>query len=209
MRISLKQTLNAIAIGAITSWQILALSPVRAEVRTGLAPVPLWVSTATTAADGFVPPLGSAADFLPQVFLPQVFLPQTDAITDTHLLLDLSERTLYLYRRGAVLDTFPVAVGRQGWETPTGRFTVFQMQQNPVWEHPFTGELVPPGDTNPLGHRWIGFWSDGTNAIGFHGTPQEASIGQAVSHGCVRLYNRDVLVLYEQVAIGTPVYVTP
>lgn len=137
------------------------------------------------------------------------YLPQNSAIADTALLLDLSDRTLYVYNRGTVLNTFAVAIGREGWETPTGRFTVFQMQQNPVWEHPFTGELVPAGDTNPLGHRWIGFWSDGTNAIGFHGTPQESSIGQAVSHGCVRLHNRDVVTLYEHVAIGTPVYVTP
>jgi L,D-transpeptidase ErfK/SrfK len=102
-----------------------------------------------------------------------------------------------------------VAVGRTGWETPTGRFSIFEMQQNPAWQHPFTGEVVPPGGNNPLGQRWLGFWSDGTNSIGFHGTPQESSIGQAISHGCVRLRNQDVVELYEKVALGTPVYVVP
>jgi L,D-transpeptidase ErfK/SrfK len=147
----------------------------------------------------FTPPLGSANDYLPQ----------EQFIEDTYLVLRLSERTLYLYNRNSMMRTYPVAIGREGWETPRGRFTIFQMQQNPTWEHPFTGELIPPGDDNPLGQRWLGFWSDGTNAIGFHGTPDTASVGQAISHGCVRLYNHDVVDLYDRIALGTPVYVVP
>jgi len=147
----------------------------------------------------FTPPLGSANDYLPQ----------EQFIEDAYLVLRLSERTLYLYNRDNMMRTYTVAIGRDGWETPRGRFTIFQMQQNPIWEHPFTGELIPPGDDNPLGQRWLGFWSDGTNAIGFHGTPDEASVGQAISHGCVRLYNHDVVDLYNRVALGTPVYVVP
>jgi lipoprotein-anchoring transpeptidase ErfK/SrfK len=64
------------------------------------------------------------------------------------------------------------------------------MLKQPTWIHPFTGETVP-GSTpeNPLGTRWIGFWTDGENSIGFHGTPNPESVGKAVSHGCVRMYN--------------------
>lgn len=194
-----RSALRATAIGlALMGWPILTTVPVRSEVAEPTFHAPQQLPSLTMETHGFSPPLGIAADYLP-----------TSAIADTYLLLRLSERTLYLYSHETVLNKFPVAVGRDGWETPTGRFTVFEMQQNPVWEHPFTGELIPPGDNNPLGHRWIGFWSDGTNAIGFHGTPQESSIGQAVSHGCVRLYNQDVVTLYNQVAIGTPVYVMP
>jgi lipoprotein-anchoring transpeptidase ErfK/SrfK len=165
------------------------------DLPPALTPAP----DANTEPVAFAPPLGSATDYLPLV----------RAAEESYLLLKLSERTLYLYNRDTLVNTYPVAIGREGWETPTGRFTIFQMQQNPVWEHPFTGELVPPGADNPLGRRWLGFWSDGTNAIGFHGTPDEATIGQAVSHGCVRLYNRDVIELYGQVTIGTTVYVVP
>lgn len=147
----------------------------------------------------FSPHLGSARDHLPQI----------RTVEDTYLLLNLSERTLYLYHRDTELKSYPVAVGREGWETPTGRFAIFQMQQNPVWEHPFTGEHIPPGANNPLGQRWLGFWSDGTNSIGFHGTPDEESIGHAISHGCVRLYNQDIIELYEHVDVGTLVHVVP
>ncbi|MEL6938193.1 MAG: L,D-transpeptidase family protein [Cyanobacteria bacterium J06598_1] len=123
--------------------------------------------------------------------------------------LRLSERRLSVYRGEMLVANYTVAVGREGWQTPTGEFRVFQKQSDPSWEHPFTGEVIPPGPENPLGTRWIGFWSDGQNSIGFHGTPDESVIGSAVSHGCVRMRNEDVLALYEQVSMDTPVIVLP
>lgn len=123
--------------------------------------------------------------------------------------LHLSERRLAVYRGEMLIANYSVAVGREGWQTPTGEFSVFQKQSDPAWEHPFTGEVIPPGPDNPLGTRWIGFWSDGQNSIGFHGTPDESVIGSAVSHGCVRMRNEDVLALYEQVSVDTPVVVLP
>jgi lipoprotein-anchoring transpeptidase ErfK/SrfK len=125
------------------------------------------------------------------------------------LLLSLSERRVSLYSGDMLIASYEVAIGREGWSTPTGQFTVFQKQINPAWQHPFTGAVVPPGPENPLGSRWIGFWSDGTNAIGFHGTPDESVIGTAVSHGCVRMRNADVVALYDQVTVDTPVTVVP
>jgi lipoprotein-anchoring transpeptidase ErfK/SrfK len=100
-------------------------------------------------------------------------------------------------------------VGKSGWETPQGRFEIFQMLKDPAWEHPWNGSVVPPGPDNPLGDRWIGFWSDGVNTIGFHGTPAEESVGQAASHGCIRMLNDDVRNLYEIVELGIPVVVEP
>jgi lipoprotein-anchoring transpeptidase ErfK/SrfK len=84
---------------------------------------------------------------------------------------------------------------------------VIQKQQNPVWQQPITGELIPTGPDNPLGDRWISFWSDGHHQIGFHGTNKEQLIGQPVSHGCLRMRNSDIRALYEQVSVGTPVVV--
>ncbi len=125
------------------------------------------------------------------------------------LVLQLNERQLYVYRGDALVTTFPVAIGKTGWETPTGNFEVSYMLENPGWTNPFTGELMPPGPENPLGERWIAFWTDGRNEIGFHGTPNRHSIGQAVSHGCVRLYNEHIRELYELVTPGTGVTVLP
>ena len=123
------------------------------------------------------------------------------------LILDLSQRKVEVYQNQQLVATFPVAVGKKGWETPQGEFNVIQMIKNPAWQHPWNGKIVPPGPNNPLGERWIGFWTDGKNYIGFHGTPKEHLIGQAVSHGCVRMRNRDIKQLFELVSLGTSVKV--
>ena len=142
-----------------------------------------------------LPNLGPVADYLPQ--------------ESRHLVLRLGERRVYVYRRERVVSSYPVAIGRSGWETPTGNFKVLQAVKHPTWLHPFTGEVVPPGGDNPLGVRWIGFWTDGENFVGFHGTPHPELIGQAVSHGCVRMRNEDVVALFEQVEVGMRVIVEP
>ncbi len=126
-----------------------------------------------------------------------------------HLRLSLSDRKVYVYRGENIEATYPVAVGKAGWETPTGEFKVITQINQPGWTNPFTDEVMPPGPDNPLGDRWIGFWTDGTNTIGFHGTPNRESVGRAASHGCVRMYNEDIRKLFEVVALGTPVTVEP
>ena len=128
---------------------------------------------------------------------------------DARLVLDLGDRQVYVYRDQKLVVNYPVAIGQAGWETPSGSFHVLEMQRDPKWQHPITGEIVPAGPENPLGKRWIGFLYEGRTHIGFHGTNQEDLIGQAVSHGCVRMRNRDVIALYEQISLGTPVEVRP
>lgn len=125
------------------------------------------------------------------------------------LIVDLSDRRVYLFIRDRPVTFYPIAIGQPGWETPTGKFQVIQMQQNPEWVHPITGEVVRSGPANPLGSRWIGFWTDGHEQIGFHGTAEEKLVGKAVSHGCLRMRNQDVVALYQQIKIGTPVIVRP
>ncbi|MBD1914805.1 L,D-transpeptidase [Phormidium sp. FACHB-322] len=136
------------------------------------------------------------ADLLPEVVEQPV-----------HLRLSLSDRRVYVHRGNVVEASFPVAIGRPGWETPTGEFEIFSQITQPAWTNPFTNEVVPPGSENPLGDRWIGFWSDGNNVIGFHGTPNRDSVGRAASHGCVRMYNEDIRQLFDMVDLGTPVIV--
>jgi lipoprotein-anchoring transpeptidase ErfK/SrfK len=123
--------------------------------------------------------------------------------------LKLSKRQVTLYRGDQAIKSYPVAVGKPGWETPTGTFQVQHKVEKPTWVHPLReGIVIPGGDPdNPLGNYWVGFWTDGTNWIGFHGTPTPESIGKAASHGCVRMYNKDIAELFPQLSVGTVVTV--
>lgn len=127
----------------------------------------------------------------------------------SRLVVDLSDRRVYVWRAAKLQASYAVAVGQRGWQTPVGSFQVLKMQKYPLWRHPITGAVVPSGPDNPLGIGWIGFWSDGRLGVGFHGTNQAELVGQAVSHGCLRMHNRDMQALYKQVSVGTPVVVQP
>jgi lipoprotein-anchoring transpeptidase ErfK/SrfK len=127
---------------------------------------------------------------------------------ETSLEISLSRREVTLYHGSSAVKRYPIGIGRAGWETPLGTFEVQQMREDPVWIHPFTDERIPSGDDrNPLGTRWIGFWTDGRLWVGFHGTSDPSSVGTAASHGCIRMHNADVEELFAQVEIGTPVTV--
>jgi L,D-transpeptidase ErfK/SrfK len=155
---------------------------------------------------------------LPELPPIQPILPDIDEI---RLELKLSERRVYVYRDRKLLASYPVAIGRPGYETPIGTFEVTRMVIDPAWtfpdiidsttgvRHTRVGEFIPPGIENPLGSRWIGFATSNTNAIGFHGTSDLDSIGKAASHGCIRMYNADIKAMFELVQIRTPVVVQP
>jgi lipoprotein-anchoring transpeptidase ErfK/SrfK len=120
----------------------------------------------------------------------------------------LSARQLALYRGTTLLRTYPVAVGREGWQTPTGTFEVLEKIADPAWMNPFTRRVIAGGSVeNPLGRHWLGFWTDGENWVGMHGTPNPESVGRAASHGCIRLHNEDIRELFTLVGVGTPVRV--
>ena len=64
---------------------------------------------------------------------------------------------------------------------------------------------IPPGPDNPLGRRWLEFATGDGWQIGLHGTPHPELLGQAVSHGCVRIRDEDVVKGYGRVRVGTVV----
>jgi lipoprotein-anchoring transpeptidase ErfK/SrfK len=138
---------------------------------------------------------------------PTVATGSLPAIEAVNLVLKLKEKRVYVYKGDKVLAKYPVAIGKRGRETPTGEWHVMEKIKNPGWTSFKTGEFMSPGRENPLGSRWIGFWTDGRDMIGFHGTSKLDSIGRAVSNGCVRMYNRDVKSLYKLVKVGTVVRV--
>lgn len=119
-------------------------------------------------------------------------------------------RQVTLYRGNARIKTYHVAVGRPGWETPLGDFQVFQMIRDPDWKHPLTGKIFRAGEMgNELGHYWIGFWTNGKISVGFHGTPHPQTVGKSISHGCIRMYDKDIEELFDEIDVGDTVRVVP
>jgi lipoprotein-anchoring transpeptidase ErfK/SrfK len=132
---------------------------------------------------------------------------------DRLLYLDQGARKLALIEDGDVVRSWPVAVGMGGSPTPKGTFTVGAKRYEPTWYNPAKdrwGSDMPaqmgPGPDNPLGPRALNWNRNGRDTlIRFHGTPNEASIGEAASRGCVRMYNADIIELYDLVPSGTPI----
>jgi len=135
----------------------------------------------------------------------------------TYLLLRLQERRIYLMDHDpeTPVESFPIAVGKKGTETPTGEFEVEEMVVDPDFvvidkqDRSKILRTIPPGPLNPLGLRWIGFTHGPGWTLGIHGTPRPELLGQAVSNGCVRMKNADVVRIFEQVELGTRVIVEP
>ena len=112
------------------------------------------------------------------------------------------------------VKTYPIGIGRVGWETPLGETTVVSKARDPHWwvpasvrrEHAEMGNplpaVVPPGPDNPLGHRVLKLDMPGYL---IHGTNTPYGVGMRVSHGCVRLYPENIEVLYSLVDIGEKV----
>jgi hypothetical protein len=115
------------------------------------------------------------------------------------------DRKLFYVLGGGKAIQYPVAIGRaaQVW---TGKTLISRMEKNPSWLNPDDpeAEIVPGGPDNPLGERALYL---GATLYRIHGTPVASSIGQAVSNGCIRMYNRDVKDLYNRVHVGTKVVV--
>lgn len=116
---------------------------------------------------------------------------------------------LFLYSGMRFLRSFGVATGQTVYPTPLGRFRVVVKWRNPWWYPPDSDwaqgqQPIPPGPGNPLGTRWMGLSAPG---VGIHGTPDPASIGYSVSHGCIRMRIPEAEWLFEHVHIGTTVFV--
>jgi lipoprotein-anchoring transpeptidase ErfK/SrfK len=120
------------------------------------------------------------------------------------IVISIPDRKLAVLEDDRVLKIYPTAVGAPVSPSPHGAFTIVNRLEDPTW---YTkGREVPPGKANPLGTRWLGLSARG---YGIHGTNAPASIGRNVSHGCVRMRNRDVEELYEMMAVGDAVELVP
>ena len=146
----------------------------------------------------------------PITLRPEVVPPKTTrASFGDVIVIRRGVNTLSLYDGMKLRRNFGVATGESRYPTPLGRFEIIVKWRNPWWYPPASdwakdAEPIPPGPGNPLGTRWMGISSP---AVGIHGTPDAASIGYSVSHGCIRMRIPEVEWLFNQVDVGTPVYI--
>jgi len=132
----------------------------------------------------------------------------------TALVVDRAAFKLKLFKNLKLVKTYDVAVGQQGLETPAGLYHIQNKEVDPPWHVPLSswtgslaGQTIPGGaPNNPLKARWLGIF----DGAGIHGVdPSEyGSIGQAASHGCVRMRIPDVIDLYPRVPVGAPIYIS-
>ncbi|KLU61431.1 putative L,D-transpeptidase YkuD [Peptococcaceae bacterium CEB3] len=126
------------------------------------------------------------------------------------VVVDKSTFTLSLFRNGHKEETFSAGLGKPGEQTPTGKFRVISREVDPVY-HPGGKKPPVPGGSpeNPLGPRWLGLdvGHSEPDSIGIHGTTKGAGVGQPQTEGCVQLKNEIILKVFDQVPLGTPVWI--
>jgi L,D-transpeptidase ErfK/SrfK len=169
------------------------------------------IVAANPGVDPWLPGEGTA------IVLPtQYVLPGSER---SGVVLNIATRRLFYFPATAEGETpyvltYPIGIGRVGWETPVGQTTIVSKARDPSWwppasvrkEHAELGNplpaIVPPGPDNPLGNRVLKLDMPGYL---IHGTNQPYGVGMRVSHGCVRLYPENIEYLYELVDIGESV----
>lgn len=107
------------------------------------------------------------------------------------IIVDLSDRQLYLLENNVVVRGYPIGVGAMLSQTPVGEFSIINKQENPG---------------GPYGAFWMGLSKP---SYGIHGTNNPSSIGKQVSLGCIRMHNDDVVALSKLVPVGMRVTIRP
>ena len=128
----------------------------------------------------------------------------------TYLTVDRDSYQLRFYRDLKLADTYKIAVGRAGFDTPAGLYHIQNKAVDPAWSAPdwagsLAGKTIPGGaPNNPLKSRWLGIY----DGAGIHGTDDVASLGTSASHGCIRMAIPEVEELYDKVPVNTPIYIS-
>jgi len=164
------------------------------------------IADANPSLDPFVPGNGAS-----------VIIPSSWILPDIKkyegIVINLSEMRLYYFfknRNSNVAATFPVGIGSEGNDTPTGEFKIIEKIIKPSWrvpesirkEKPELPEVVPAGPDNPLGSHALRL-SLGSYLI--HGTNRPWGVGRRASHGCIRLYPEDIPKLFKLASNGVKV----
>jgi lipoprotein-anchoring transpeptidase ErfK/SrfK len=143
---------------------------------------------------------------------PAVGISRLAASYPAYIIIDRAAFRLRFFQHLRLVDTYEIAVGMEGLETPAGLHKIEWKQVDPPWYVPnkawagaLAGTVVPPGPGDPLKARFMSF----EGGAGIHGIdPSEyETIGHDASHGCVRMRIPDVISLYSRTPLGTPVYI--
>jgi lipoprotein-anchoring transpeptidase ErfK/SrfK len=116
------------------------------------------------------------------------------------IVVSIPDRKLVLFEGDRPLKVYDVAVGKPSTPTPEGEFHIINHIAQPTYYG--SGVVMPPGENNPLGTRWMGLSTPG---YGIHGTNVPSSIGKAASHGCIRMRQSDLEELFSLVNVGVAV----
>lgn len=173
---------------------------------------------------GLVHPSTARADATP-VFATEAELLSSGALKTTRktvsyrtdeepgtVVIDTEKRNLYLVLDGGKAYRYRIGVGRPGFEW-AGKHRVTRKKEWPSWtppaemrrRQPYLPTFMPGGPENPMGARALYL---GSTLYRIHGTIEPYSIGSAVSSGCIRMLNDDVIDLYERVSVGATVVVS-
>ena len=154
----------------------------------------------------------------------QIVIPTQFVLPDAPrqgIVINLAAMRLFYYPKAKAGEsqkviTHPVGIGRVEWKTPEGTTRITSKKANPAWipppsirkEHAQKGDplpaIVPPGPDNPMGTHVLKLdWP----SYAIHGTDKPPSIGLRGSHGCLRMYPEDIVCIYNDVPVGTPVRV--
>ena len=130
------------------------------------------------------------------------------AQAETTIQISLKDRYLTLLDDGQVIGKYPVAIGAPESPTPAGRYAFTKMDPQPTYHK--KGKVIAPGPNNPVGVRYVAYVQIGTGEYAIHGTawPNWVKLRAAVSLGCIRMLNDDVIQVYNRIKVGTPVVVT-
>jgi lipoprotein-anchoring transpeptidase ErfK/SrfK len=159
--------------------------------------------------DHLVSPESSRTFAVPvRLVRPKVTTKKLQARYGHFIAISRGRRELRLFVNQKLVKSYRVGIGAAGFDTPAGEYEIESMAANPAWYVPnsewagdLAGKVIPGNDPdNPIKARWMGFY----DGAGIHGTADAASIGNAASHGCIRMLIPDVIDLYERVPLHTP-----
>jgi lipoprotein-anchoring transpeptidase ErfK/SrfK len=189
--------INAAGVSTVPGVEGLAISASRLHRQIGAA------ITSTTASRTFVATTRHTQ--------PKVTTADLKRRYDTVIIVNRSQFRLRLFKELEPKQSFGIAVGQVGLETPAGQYTIANKAINPAWHVPnsawagkLAGKVIPGDDpSNPIKARWLGIF----DGVGIHGTSDDGSIGSNASHGCIRMHIPDVEKLYDEVPVGSAVYI--
>lgn len=171
------------------------------------------IVNANPGVDAWVPGAGVRVTIPSRFILP-------DAPRDG-IVVNLPEHRLYYFPKPkagepAVVQTYPVSVGKEDWTTPVGVTRIVNKRERPTWYPPesvraehaaqgrFLAKAVPPGPDNPLGEFAMRLDLPG-GAYLIHGTNKPTGVGMPVTHGCIRMFPEDIEYVFQQVPVNTTV----